>query len=900
MTKQILWLLGAGENRNRINYILRKIRDIYPPAANEIMFIQMNKTFKFWVPKPKTKGTFMLTRDYVQQVQNTIGVALHGASVIVVNDFGTLSALLDGETFNKKKLSTFRGGKYVRPIFGNVPAIVIDDVSKAYMPPSKNPEATLQESPSVADQLNEFDLQKIMRHHLGRNSQVPNFDERYTLYGPARGESWADENMPALQAAYGDKLVYPSATQLRAWVERQSIIALDYETQVNHASCIGFSGIENNDLQTIQTFVLPFMSPEQADNTHMHFGLFWQLLHILHNHGDALRVWANGAAFDLMYSMKYSMLAGKNTEHHDLMHLWHSFRPRLPKSLAMVSSVFDDDFYYWKEEIKGGSAEKQKQKTKHAMPQTLSGLRVYWRYCGLDCHSTLVSFVHLNATLLLHEWALTNYAREMALQQGILFHSNYVGAAADKSKLKELLDKDRADMAEAKQALITASNGVVCEELNAKKETSFATNAQLVRWLYDGLRATPGKKKADKKTEFTVDQRQLQLVAEQHPVYAKAIEYIRQYREPEQRVKMYGNMQLPYGRFNYSYTTLGTYTGRLSGRGSAFWTGTNPQNVPYPMRPMIKADEDHVLFDFDYSQADLYHFAAACGDQNMINMVMNDPRDTHAYHVELILKVPYDDVMKGKKANDPFVVHPITGVRQIIKKVTHGGNYGLTPAGAYLQIGREALEAAANYLGYDHGTWSYYRFLEFTEELVEPYHKHYAGQMDFRRRIVEECCANDGYMTCFGGLKVYFHEHKNRREHDALMRALLAFFGQGGTAGMINNAMLDLFYTPHQRNDIHYDSFLDAYRTRFLFQTHDSLSFNVPLDVVYDTDFLDAMQDRVEIPCHFNGIDYHVPVEASIGYSWGKNCVEIPRRGNNERTTTLALLESLAKTEGWK
>lgn len=885
--KKILWLLGSGDNRNRINYIQRKMREIYPPAANAIIFIHLNKSFKFWVKKPKTKAVFMLTDNYVQQIHNTIGVALHSSSVVVLNDFSALSAVLDGKTEKKTKLAAFRGGKYVKPLFNNLPAIVCDDVSKAYMPPSKNPNATLAESPSVADQFNEYDFEKIIRHWLGTESKSPDFDSTYRLVAP--DHMYLSEEEMSL---YPDNMQSQSAGEFVAWLNKQSMLSLDYETSGNNQSCLGVSGIENFDVNTIKTFTIPLINPTMPEKMHMHSGTYFNLQHKIFE-TNIPKIWANGGAFDLMYAMKANMFMqprmSNRNQHHDLMHLWHSYRPRLPKSLATTASIFNDDYYYWKDEIKGSSEDKQKKKSAHAMPETLNGLLIYWRYCGLDCHSTMVSFINLMKKVQNEPWVLQNYAREMAMQQGVLFHSNYVGAKIDQSKLNELLEQDRQDSDAAGEALEIATNGVIEHKLNAKKEDSFATPAQVSEWLYDGLKARAGKKGK------TTDQKQLVLVAEQHPIYDKAISMLREYKEPKQRLNMYSKMQIYKQRFNFSYTALGTYTGRLSGRGSSFWTGQNPQNVPYPMRPMIIHDRDNIIFDADYSQADLYHFAVACGDQNMINTVFDD-RDTHAVHVEMILKVPYNEVMEGKKNNDPFVVHPIKGVRQIIKKLCHGGNYGMSPPTAYLNAGREALEAAADYLGYDHGKWSYSRFLSFTEELTEPYLQAYSGQLEFRKRIVEECCANDGYATCFGDHRVYFHEHKSRREHDALMRALLAFYGQGGTSNMINQAMLDLHYTPYGEHK----SFLHAFDTKFLFQTHDSLSFYIPLNIAMETNVIELLQDKMEVNCHFNNMDYVVPVEAGIGLAWGKPCADVPRRNITQQDKTYALMESWGKKEGLK
>jgi DNA polymerase I-like protein with 3'-5' exonuclease and polymerase domains len=392
--------------------------------------------------------------------------------------------------------------------------------------------------------------------------------------------------------------------------------------------------------------------------------------------------------------------------------------------------------------------------------------------------------------------------------------------------------------------------------------------------------------KPDRKGNFSADQKQLILVAEQHPIYDGAISMIKAYREPTKLVSLYGNMKHENNRFNYCYSTMGTYTGRLSGKSSSFWIGTNPQNIPTSMRKMVVADPGKILIDIDYSQADLYHFAVAVGDKNMIANVFDD-RDTHSVHVEMILKVAYDTVMAGKRNNDKFVTHPITGVRQIIKKVTHGGNYGMRKATAYLNAGRAALFSAARTLGHDPSTWDYDTFLDFTDVLIKPYFEAYPQQLEFRKEVIQRCVANKGLVTVAGGLTVYFHEWDRTREHDSLMRALLATYGQAGTAGMINRAMLELYYTPYKSSH----SFLIHHDIDLLLQTHDSMTFQVPIERLVEENLLNEILLRMEISSKFNNMEYVVPCEASIGPRWGKDMIEVKNNANS-LTTTMKMLQS--------
>jgi hypothetical protein len=142
-------------------------------------------------------------------------------------------------------------------------------------------------------------------------------------------------------------------------------------------------------------------------------------------------------------------------------------------------------------------------------------------------------------------------------------------------------------------------------------------------------------------------------------------------------------------------------------------------------------------------------------------------------------------------------------------------------------------------------------------------------------------------MECAGGLGVYFHEWKNTREHGAMMRALLALFGQGGTAGMINRAMLGLYYDKFGSSN----SLLEHFDCDLLMQTHDSLTFQAPVEAVTRDGLINHILLKMEIETIFNGMSYSVPCEASIGPRWGKNMVDVtPKMTNNE--LTIAALKS--------
>ena len=887
-TGKIVWLLGNGDNAGRMEYIKRKAFEIDRTMPARINFIQMD-TIRFCPRNKATKTTHLLTAQYEETIYSQIAFALQTASCVVVNCFPFLMALLADSTGHgtKETLNSFRGSLYYHRITQGIPSIVIDEVSKCYTAAWKQ-DVKANADPAASEQFLEFDMRKVWRFANKRQHVLPAFSHqlvigarKYTTGDRAGSTNYmrACDSIEAQELLRDGKHIHED--EFRALIATATEIAIDSETSMGDITCLSVSAVWNHDPRTVRNFTIPYIDTTAHDTGQlwMTTGSF-RLLHHCITQLCVPKIYANGT-YDAHYHIKNHQPPVAPV--HDIIHMWHSYRARMPKSLATIASIYMDNYYFWKDEIKGGAGEKKTQ-VSYAVPVTHEGLRIYWRYAALDTYNTLLASFYVAQEIAkpANHWALKNYAREIAMQYGPIMKASYMGCRLDGKRLEQLNNGNTDNATDGLKDLITASAGIV----------TTGTDAQAIQWIYHTLGAVPPKQKKDRSNPYSVDQKQLTLVGEQHPILSSAIHYLRGYRKPAKAESMYGAMKFFNERFQYKYSIAGTYTGRLSGKSSDFWCGTNPQNIPADMRSFIRADKGMVMFDIDYSQADLYHFAVAVGDRNMITNVFDD-RDTHAVHVEMILKRSYDEVVRGKKAGEAWVTDPITGCRQIIKKLTHGGNYGMEGPSAYVNAGRDALTAAANALNIDTTGWQLLNYTNFISDLLRPYFAAYPGQMEFRKRAVQDCIANNGLATCFGGLTVFFQEHGRGRDKQSLMRALLAFYGQGGTAGMINEAIQRMYY----RNtsdivDLKPDarSFLDHYNIDLLLQTHDSMTYQMPIEALTkEPNILKYILHYMEIKCKFNGVEYVVPCEVQIGSRWSKKMPEVKRSASSQDLLLAAL-----------
>ena len=105
------------------------------------------------------------------------------------------------------------------------------------------------------------------------------------------------------------------------------------------------------------------------------------------------------------------------------------------------------------------------------------------------------------------------------------------------------------------------------------------------------------------------------------------------------------------------------------------------------MRDILVADKDCILIDVDYSQSDDVFMGYESNDANKIKVIESGV-DGHAVHGELFFKMPYDDIVAGKKAQDPKIVHPIYGVRQLSKRIVHGTNFQMAAITLFMTMGQ--------------------------------------------------------------------------------------------------------------------------------------------------------------------------------------------------------------------
>ena len=660
-----------------------------------------------------------------------------------------------------------------------------------------------------------------------------------------------------------------------AVAERSKLIAFDIETSGGFISCIGFA-CETN-LPYTAVFVIPlYVNIDGAqgqywDSEMMFYAACDTCAAILQNEVPKC---AHNGAYDLTYIFGYGWYV--NNYIFDTMLMMHSTWPTISRALYMGCSMFLDGYRYWKDDAKDAGED---GKMKWATPRTADKTYNYWHYNGLDCANTLELCLALlrfwfkeddgryprDAAV---DYYWPTYVRKFALEFGPSFYMSMTGIRADKDRQEALRHKLQSEAIAAREKLV---------ELIGDPDFNPNSPPQVASLVYDVLDIRELARKGR-----VTDKRILQKFADMHPIYNDVIKAVWDTKEPANNASKYGSMEFLGDQFfAYQLKASVTTTSRLSSSAHNLGYGTNAQNMPKPMRVFCVAEPGELLVSTDYSQSDSYFVAFESQDKVMMETVTDD-RDTHSVHVEFFFGHKYDEVVRGADAKEPWVVDPVTGVRQIIKKVSHGTNYDMGGGTMLLNIRREAAVSMVNallssgnarrfmtFMGLDKdkppafyqgqgALWSDAQLSKACDFAQGLYYLRYPELKRWKLDAVAKAHMDYGVVYMFGGSATRMLCKPNLNP-----RFVPAAYGQGGTAGNINNAMLRLFFLAEGMWKAGF---------RMNIQIHDELICSVPQKRL---DLIERKVAIMESPCTIHGRTFTIPVEAELMKSWDpKNTVK--------------------------
>ncbi len=655
-------------------------------------------------------------------------------------------------------------------------------------------------------------------------------------------------------------------------------LSTDIETGCHppQITCTGFGALHKSG--AFRAFIIPYYDPTQEG------GVFWQ------DEDDHLAAWElqrrvlesdipkimQHGAYDCSYFIRDRTPA--NSFILDSMMMWWSIFPELPKTLDFIASILLDNYRYWKDDIKGIEDK----------DLTATGMNNYWRYNGLDNYTTLFSALYL----------LGSYVNNPRIQE--LYRSALMRMSSALGMSMRGVKADFSRRNEHKRKLTQTRDEAIARLQWMIDDSEFNVNspAQKVALVYDVLGAKPRNAKGrfvgpDRKG-ISAGNIPMKIIKTEHPLFKRVITAMEDVMTPDKQISNICNMYLRTDRARTYYGAVGTGTGRLNSKKSSFWDGGNMQNWRKEFRDWVVADEDCILFEADYSQSDDVFVSYEANDPDKIKVIESGV-DGHAVNGELFFGIPYDDIVAGKKAKDPKIIHPTKGIRQLAKRVVHGTNFVMAALTLFMTMGREAVEEAARLMGEARPElWDQARLVLVCEIMMKKYRGKYKRltHKGWYAELIQELQAQKGITNAFG----MYHNFMGDPKDSGTLREMAAYIGQSDTAYNMNRCMDEIVhgYMPKRFRDGDNPHYGDEPRKMdwqshgfaFHLQTHDS--FTVQLNTRHPnwkqaaSNLLHVMARPVVIGKH----TFSVRTEAEFMTEWGG--FNIPWEGDESQLDQIA------------
>lgn len=782
-------------------------------------------------------------------------------SVIVVSCPAVLGVLSDGD-IGVATLAKMRGGVYH---YEGIPTIVVYPITAIHqqidtrLVTNDDGEEDREQPYRVQQGANilAWDWQKVGRFFHGKQRRLPPFQ-------------------------YSICRTLDDCFAAREYLRECRLISIDIETGnfPPQVTCVGYTGLRPNGC--VHSFVIPFFDEFREGGTFWDslddHAVAWSVVRDI-NDLPILKTMQNGA-YDCAYFIRD--LAPARDYLLDSMLLWWSLYMELPKKLDFITSVLLDNYQYWKDDIKGDDIEKISSRERTT--------EKYWRYNALDCYNTLFDTLYLLRIMAGNK--AMQYVYNDALRR--MFSALQMSMRGVKADFKRR-DEHRITLEQERYEATEDLRYILCD-------STFNINSpsQKSSLLYDfmGLRPRNAKgrfvdlgKPTTGTNAISAGAIPLKMAKSEHPLFRYIIENLERAMVPDKQISnvtgridpetgnTVGGLTCYTDRFRTSFSAVGTETTRLSSKKSAFWDGGNAQNIRKQYRDWLVADENHIFLDVDYSQSDDVFVAYESEDPDKIEVVESG-RDGHAVNGELFFGKPYEWIVAGKKTHDPLVVHPIYGIRQLSKRIVHGTNFQMAGMTLYVTMGREAVVAAAELLGFaDAGSWDQNRLVQLCDRLMHAYRKKYKRltSKEWYADIAKELAATGRIVNCFGITRHFLGNPSD----SGTQREATAFLGQGATGGNMNRVMyeVDWGYIPKNFRDGPNPSYGDEPRRMtkashgisFHLQVHDN--FVAQLDLRHQK-WREAASNLLYVmdrPVIIHGRSVRIRTEAELGFRWGGN-----------------------------
>ena len=498
----------------------------------------------------------------------------------------------------------------------------------------------------------------------------------------------------------------------------------------------------------------------------------------------------------------------------DTMAMHHAIDAPESHSLDFLASIYLRG-QYWKEDGR-------KYLSKRAL---VDGREKFWIYNGTDAcvtYDLLQPLAEQLVEMKLIDFYLAHYTTMFEACQDLARTGVRVDMAEVGKRLSYLLLEQHKALGE----LAKLNDG---KPLHAKKGLS---PLRVNKFMYEKLKLP--KQKNRKTGKVTADETSIRKLMHRYERFRSAGELLLHARRTHKLSTFIGA-----GTIDTDYYMRSSYgpfaeSGRMRCKGTPRGTGRNAQNTDHEVRSCYVPDPGCIFLGFDLSQAEDRIVKVLTKSPRLIELarLMPGERDTHKENAAAIFDISVSDVTKEQ--------------RYLGKRFTHASNYGMR--GTKMS---EVLAKDGTHMGPKECQAIMDRVAKLNPEIA-------VWHRETRKQIM-----NRGHLENSWGRRMYFH---NARMEDSTYREAYSFIPQSEIADLMNC----WGFIPLHRVLKHLMS-----DCRINVHMHDGLLVSVPPERAWEVaNFVDSTLQRSR---SYNDIDLIVPVEYTLGTSWGHMPIEFKR-----------------------
>lgn len=504
-------------------------------------------------------------------------------------------------------------------------------------------------------------------------------------------------------------------------------------------------------------------------------------------------------------------------------------------------------------------------------PDTLSSTKKLWLYNGLDV--LLTSEIYEPLKLKVDKFSKNIYEFQrgmMAPAIKLMRRGLRVDHAAIETLKKEyipLMYRMSGMARDAKGKWFIKDKTAIIQQIAYAiwdKPLNINSSTQLKKIFYDSLQIPEHYEYKKGVRTVSCSRQILEHIAKMFPRAATLALCIIYMRDMEKTMSVLETTLGKDGRLRCSYNICGTETGRWSSSSSAFWDGTNLQNITKDLRSIIIPDEGMTMFYADLKSAESYAVGYLSGDEAYIKACSEG--DIHTAVAKLIWPNAgwTGDIEEDKERAGKLLIYRDKSARFMCKKAGHGTNYLGKARTIAQQINTQEWIVKvfqAQYYGgelmvNDLYRWGLKSMVEENEVFgkVDKFIKlkgAFPGIREWQDRVISEIETSGLLVTPFDRRRQFW----GRPYDPATHREGVAFLPQSTVGDLLNWGLFNLNTLENS-----------GVPTYILAQGHDAVLGQVPtgLEKEMEPIILNALMNPVEI----NGRTMLIPADIKWGRNW--------------------------------